>query len=558
MVNNRVNTDITVSNLIDITKLDPTKINLLVSGTGTGKTHFALRALSQKLNTNLPDNLKHLQNIKREEILLITSRKITEEQQGDNYNDVAYNLNYKRIDKRSNSTFFSTYIDLLDDNGTYIGTVKDRIYSLKDKTPITNYNFFNENFDDELLSKLKIIILDEFHALFSDANYNIYMDKVYDDLDNLINKGILIIGMTATDDDIPQRKSKFNYLLDEPFYKYKITNSFNIVKRKTYAENIIKNLEGKTLIMCFSVEECIRLTNKIPNSRALVSRQNKNRTSKMNNLEKYIIRNKTLPTHVKNLFTTSMAREGFEFTDKTNIKNVVIYNSDPVTIKQFVGRFRGNIENLYIVYEPLLNIDKINNQLTKQQRKHHEEFKRLIYKNDYTWSKRFSCIIDKDKFNSINYIDEGVVEQQFLDYMIENWCGKPIYTKEQKQEIVDYAYNLGIKYTTSNHKHNFNSLIKIIKTEEDLKFIHSGNPIRQGNKIIRPYLFRLKESIEDYLNGLLDKRLHKEEQEEIKQRLNCKQVNKINEKIKQYNLSIESKKVKEKGKTIQVWIIKRI
>ena len=71
----------TISDVIDITKLNPKKINLIISGTNTGKSFFSLKTLKNKLNTeNLPYDLKYLSGIKPNEIILLTSRKITEEQ----------------------------------------------------------------------------------------------------------------------------------------------------------------------------------------------------------------------------------------------------------------------------------------------------------------------------------------------------------------------------------------------------------------------------------------------------------------------------------------------
>ena len=559
MNNNTLNK--TVSDLIDITKLDPNKLNLIIAGTGTGKSYFALITLIEKLNNiDLPDNLKYLKGIKRHEILLVTSRKITELQQSYDYNNVTIELN---------SNNFYIYKDaIMGHIENCIGTTRQEREDIQKFTPITNYNFFNYYFDDELLSNIKIIAFDEIHALKSDCNYNDQIKEVSDNIDKFIKNKNILIGMTATDDDMKGRRSRFNYLLDEPFFKYKITNTFNIISKKSYANNVILNSEGKSLIMCFSAKEAIRLANEIPHSQALVSRYNELRTDEMYILENYIIDNKMLPDDTQHLFTTSMAREGFEFKEIANIKNVFVYNSDPVTIKQFVGRYRSNIENLYIVNESLLNIEKINIQLTKQQRKHHKEFKNLIYKGDYKWTKYFTPVVDKENIQ-FNIIDEGVIEQKFIEYMLENWIDTLIYTKEQKKEIVDYATKLGLK-KDKTHKHTFNSLIKLLEKETGIEFIFKGELKSINNKIVKkyisnenkknisPYLFKFIDDLEIYLNSLVDKKLYKEDQEKIKERLNCRQVTKINEILKDYDLSVESKIIREGDKTPRIWIINKI
>lgn len=204
----------TVSDLIDITKLDPNKLNLIIAGTGTGKSYFALITLIEKLNNiDLPDNLKYLKGIKRNEILLVTSRKITELQQSYDYNNVAIELN---------SNNFYIYRDaIMGHIENCIGTTRQEREDIQKFTPITNYNFFNYYFDDELLSNIKIIAFDEVHALKSDCNYNDQIKEVSDNIDKFIKNKNIVIGMTATDDDITGRRSRFNYLLDEPFLNIK-------------------------------------------------------------------------------------------------------------------------------------------------------------------------------------------------------------------------------------------------------------------------------------------------------------------------------------------------
>lgn len=552
---NKINN--TISDVIDVKKLNPKKINMIIGGTNTGKSYFSLRTLIDKLNTEeIPD--LNLKGIKPNEILLLTSRKITEEQQANSYSDVAFELN---------SSNFSYYRRSITKEEGYFGSVKEKIDKISTKIPITNYNFFNYNFDDEMLSNIKILIFDEIHSLILD-NYNEHMQEVYENIDDYISKGILIIGMTATDDDMKSRgrRSKFNYLLDEPLIKNKITGSFNVVAKKSYAKNIISNLEGKSLVMCFSAKEAIRLANEIPNSRALISRYNELRSEEMNELEDYIIQNKMLPEDIECLFTTSMAREGFEFDFESNIKNIIIYDSNPVNIKQFIGRYRGNLLNLYIINEPLLSISKVDSQLTKQQREYNKEFKNLIYKRDYTWTKHFSNIVDINI--QFNIIDKEVVEQQFINYMEKNWSNKLIYTKDQKLEITEYARKLGLE-KDNKHKHTFSSLMKLFQEKSNMEFIFLGESVSTNNKIIkkyilnedkkniRPYLFKPIEDIEGYLKDLIGQKLYKDEQNEIKEKFGCKQISKLNEIIKVYGLVIESKLIKKDKKVIRIWVINR-
>lgn len=463
----------TVSDLIDISRIDKSKINLILAGTGSGKSYYALRELPNQLS------------IKLEEILLITSRSITKEQQIDSYNDVATYIDIACI--------YDYYEALEPTNWNFITKEMDEFNKrMADKERlihILTYNQFERKLNDDFIMRnIKLVVLDEIHVILSDFMYIDAMKKVLVSIKNMINRGIIVVGMTATDDDMNDKfKENCNYLLDKAFFPHKITNSFNIIKSKKYIPNIIDNLEGNSICMVYSSKEAVKMANKYPKTKAIVSKDNKNklRTKEMDDLQEYIVKNKMLPDDCNLLIGTSCIREGFEFKKDANIKNVIIYSSDPVTIKQFVGRYRGDVENIYIVYEGYYNTKKAYESMTLQQRRHFNEFKELIYKHDTGW---FDYFVDINVNQSIiNFIGENEVQQQFIDYIYENWLDKLIYTREQKKEIVTYAHKPGLTYKPDKkNKHNFIYLMKLI--ENDVEFLARGNELSVGNSLVQKYI----------------------------------------------------------------------
>ena len=52
--------------------------------------------------------------------------------------------------------------------------------------------------------------------------------------------------------------------------------------------------------------------------------------------------------------------------------------------------------------------------------------------------------------------------REFIEYIRNNWTNKLIYTKDQKDEIISYAHDLGIR-KTNKHKVTFNYLVTLMK-----------------------------------------------------------------------------------------------
>lgn len=465
--------DITVSNLIDISRIDKSKINFVEAGTGTGKTFWALKTLPSKLD-----------NIRPEQILFVTSRSITKYQQliDEEYKDIVRGLdNNSQLGLNNYANFYNA---LMNEETNAFGTCYDNIERERIAHMVT-YNFFKIMLEDDIsiLNELRLIVLDEFHSILTDA-FNKEAQYVYDIMIMLLDKNkemqreifglkkhedLIIVGMSATTDDFKynrQLKKLINNLLDTPYYKYKITESINLITSELYLDDVIKKSKGKTLFMSASAKDSVKFANKYHKARAIVSKTNKDnlRTDDMDKLEDYICKYKKLPDEVDILIGTSCIREGFEFTINNNIENIIVESSDPVAIKQFIGRYRGNIKNLYILNSRALNgimnsKDK-NKKPTCAQIQHYYEFRKLVNKESFVWLNHLENIVQKKDESLYKRIDEKD-NDSFIEYIKDNWLNVLIYTDEQKNEIISHAHLLGIRGKDRNEL-TFNYIKKII------------------------------------------------------------------------------------------------
>lgn len=437
------NNTLTVSDLVDVDKIKEGKINMVVAGCGTGKSYFAFKTLPEKLN------------VRPEEILVVTSRTITKDQQKD---DKKYNI--KEVKLKDLYLYYSAI-----ENESLNNNVR-RLINHERKVHICTYNYFSQYIlESVVLPGIKVIIFDEIHSLLTDIMYNKTLLNVWENIDTLI-KDKTIIGMTATDIEIKENRKlrrKLNYLLDEPYYLYQVQKTFNIITKTRYMNNILNNLKGNTLYMTLSTKDALRIGQR-ENTQYIISQYNKLNDTSMDTIREYIKTNKVLPDNINMLVGTSCIREGFEFKEESNIKNVIIESSDPNMIIQFIGRYRGNIDNVYIVYNYYSELKEYQNNLTHAQKIYHKEFKSLIKNNNMKWTKYFTNIVNKDSIE-FNIIKDSNMQDSFLEYINNNWIDKLIYTKEDKEIIVNKATEYGLK-KDKTHNHSFNSLMKYLESED--------------------------------------------------------------------------------------------
>lgn len=425
-----------ISNYVDLSLVNKRKFNIISSGTGTGKTWF----IANEFKNQLP-------HIKSYEILFIASRSLIVEQQSKVEGISKYNENDLVFIKHWNGQEDSA--DVLEKKGIQIMTY-DKIINILLKKNIEGL---------ETLNKVKTVIFDECHTLFSDANFikNMEMLKVWI-RDSLYIGNKIFIGLTATPSIIAFYQKEWgvsiNRLNKEVLINHKV-KQLHCTDFDTIPFIVTTKVEGRTLIMCYSYNQCKKLKERIPNSFILISKSNKQFTKEMNKLRQYIIEYESLPDtfidddgiekELNVLIVTSTLREGVNLREESGIKNIVCCFSDELHIIQFVGRCRYSIDNL-IVADTYINADNIddNSYLTKCRRSFRSYMKN---KENTSWFDSVSYLIEHDIYNTRRFILNHD-EKKFINYINSKWLVSKgissedinkyrIYKNEHKEEIIN-------------------------------------------------------------------------------------------------------------------------
>jgi hypothetical protein len=441
--------------------IDKSKFNIVSSGTGSGKTYF----VAYELRKSLP-------NVKPHEILFIASRSLIVEQQSKVEGISKFNIHNTSYIKHWNGEQDST--DVLEKNGIPIMTY-DKIINILAKKNIEGL---------ETLNKVKIIIFDECHTLFSDKFIkDIEMLKVWI-RDTLYTNSKIIIGLTATPTIIEYYQKEWGVSISrlnkEILINYKV-GQLHCTNFDTIPYIVTTKLNGKTLIMCYSYKQCKKLKEKIPNSFILISKSNKEFTKEMDKVRQYIIDQESLPDkfidddgiekELNVLITTSTLREGVNLRENSEVRNIVCCFSDELHITQFVGRARYSIDNL-VVADTYINADNMddNAYLSKCR----TSFKTFIRNKDNTsWFDSISHLIDHDIYDVKRFILSHE-ENRFITYINSKWLVPKgiinsnelnkykIYKEEHKQEIINMVVDCKLLKLYPS-RITFNKVINLMK-----------------------------------------------------------------------------------------------
>jgi hypothetical protein len=454
-----------ISDNIDLSLIDQRKFNIIASGTGTGKTYFIANELQ-----------KQLPNIKPYEILFIASRSLIVDQQTKSEGISKYHQDNLMYIKHWNGE--DDYTRVLSRKGIQMMTYDKIIDIIKTKNA--------EGL--ETLSKIKLLIFDECHTIFSDKFIrDIESLKVWI-RDILYTNSKIIIGMTATPNIISFYQQQWgvsiNRINKEILINYK-AKQLHCTDFDTIPYIVTNKVNGKTMIMCYSLTDCKKLKEKIPNSFILISRSNKEFTEEMNRVRQYIVDYEVLPeTFIDNddiekdlnvLITTSTLREGVNLREHSGVKNIVCCFSDELHITQFVGRARYCIDNL-IVADTYINADNYNQDayLTKCR----FAFKEFMKNKDNTsWFDSIAHLIQHDIYDVKRFI-LSKDEKKFIDYINTKWLVPKgttkkdldkykIYKDEHRQEIIDMVIETKLIKLYSSQL-TFNKVINMM--EKDLGY----------------------------------------------------------------------------------------
>ena len=460
-----------VGNDITLEKLDKTKLNLVVSGCGTGKTYFFALDLF-KLFPGIPPT----------DVLFVTSRAIAVDQQANQYDKLIRLLPDDDI-----IDYWKRGVPP-ENPGNIRITTYDKLNSLL-------YGATNSSYDCHALDNIKVVIFDEIHSVFTDTFID-FLKVLQMWMSTEIPKGDkYFFGVTATPGILfecaPGCGIPLN-IINEPMYRYKVKHIW-CVDTDEMIRLIKEELRGKTIVMCRHSRTCYWLQKQLPGSVVLTSKHGEDYIAcNMSEVRRSIVHDFSLPKDVVVLIATETIREGFTFVKKSGIRNVVSFFPDEMNIHQFVGRCRYDVDNLLVV--------KTKNSSTKTTTdgyfgRQKEMFDDFCFKGDHAWFETIRDITDinpedvKIVINNIGksyhkagkpqeanpsiskYRNKGS-EEALKKYIRKKWITaegetpKLIYGNETKESILKDIESIKV----FNDEANVNSWVKLEKVLKDIGF----------------------------------------------------------------------------------------
>lgn len=441
-----------VSDLIDIEDFHVGEFNLISSGCGTGKTFF--------VGNTFPEKMK---SISRHEMLLITSRSLTVEQQIKVDGISKFNKHDDKLVRNWNGE--EDDLDYIIDGGIRAMTYDKIIRVITERNAV----------GFETLSSVKLIVFDECHSIFSDrfitdmGALRVWIrGAIYD------SKKI-IVGLTATPDIVFYNQKSWGVKINKvnrdviPGYvaKKMICTDFDSIPAVVCGSM----LTGKTMVMCKTVTDCYSLSSQIPNSFVLISASNKEKTNEMLKVRKFIVDNESLPDTFevergKNesgemeydefplnvLITTSTAREGFNLREKSGVRNIVSCYSDSMSVTQFCGRARYDIDVLVVAHTPRKSDNWSTDDFMRTQESMFNDF---LHSHEMgKWYQGVGHLVNGTAADVTRYV-LGIGEANFIRYINRKWLvpdgvvGKnrdryKIWRNEDMTEIVDKAIKCNV------------------------------------------------------------------------------------------------------------------
>lgn len=492
--------------MIDLTKVQKDKFNLISSGCGTGKSYFVMHRLQECY----PD-------IAPEEIIVVTSRSITADQQAREEGMVRYRssdkdiLNFWNDDERG-----SEIVATLGSGDTRIMTY-DAFIGILDHCNDPKHT---------TLRNAKIVVFDECHTIFCDEfikNMIAVRMWVYTQVRELHSEKILL-GLTATPDIVIQNADRWgvtiNPLVDGVLMKHKAKQM--ICTGVNALPGLIETLDGKTLVMCQSITRCEQLAKRIPHSFVLVSASNDEKfTAEMSWVRDYISKHSKLPDRrfvpagaidkldtddevlaeearyaghwepLDVLIATSTIREGFNLTEESGIKNIVSCLSDDIHVVQIAGRARYDLDNLIVVADTMTSSDKSAPDGYVESQ--HNEFRQFMKgENDgRQWFSKVAHVVQHG-FDELKVINPTSDAQGFVRYINDRWATtedveeKRLYKEADRKALIEKCVECGV---SPKHKCRV-TYQHVLKLIQNLGFVVDTKQRRTHSKSVTYKLIR--------------------------------------------------------------------
>ena len=425
-----------VSDVIGDVKFYHGQFNLIVSGTGTGKTEFVRNTL-----------LKRFTEVDPSQILYVTSRSMIRDQQAglDGIERMGDNETCRNVIRYWNGE--DEDLKSIADMGIWIMTYNQFVYELNWWSPVNG----------ELFKNIKIAIFDECHTLVSDKFIKGICSARVWIRERICDNKVLLIGMTATDGILKRscmafcnriRRVNPEYIIRYRAKHLICTDQSRILD--LFAEG---RLPGKTIMMCRSIQDCEYFHEHIPHSVVLVSMHKECFTDEMNTLRNYIIEHQSLPEDtsifghedvepIDVLITTSAMREGINIRAESDVRNVICCIADELHVIQFAGRCRFDIENLVVAHRRTQMDNGDKGYLAGERRAY---VKYMKDPKDRTWFDTIQHIVQEPFEEIERYKLDNDRFDGFYKWIDENWAngvstGQKTIGKDDRDGIVQEAY----------------------------------------------------------------------------------------------------------------------
>lgn len=454
-------------------KLLKSGINLIESGTGTGKTTFV-----KKYYEDIFNNENQFVNVIDYKNTIITEP----------YNSV--------IDTKFLKMSENGVVDIIK------GSKRIKLIENSSNNICTNYYHINL-LKDEDINKVDLLIIDESHLLFSEA----YRFKSISEFINKINKFKQVILMTGTPiyeriffkdcnviyiDKEDKRTITHEFLRFNPCPE---VSFFNITVLSEFVNTLVSN--GKKVFIYdkdISIQNCKRFQTINNNLKiAIYHKKHADEPSSTDDM-KWIDENHMLGDKFDVIISSCYFSVGNDLYDEGKAAVIMVGMHIPSEIIQVTGRWRNMSEiNIYTIikstYEDIY--DELNfNKLYEYKRK-----EIVCVKNDYTIRdtsisifKKYKAVEDKD-IDLLTYMETLPVHQRTIGFINNElskynvWCDDRIMPLEYNFDYIEQnkEFSKNLKEIRNTFREDF--IDKLLKKEE-FEWINNDNKLATWQKTV--------------------------------------------------------------------------
>ncbi|OSA95758.1 UNVERIFIED_ORG: DNA helicase [Clostridium botulinum] len=390
------------------------------------------------------------------------------------------------------------------------------------------------------LSEYKYIVSDEFHYFISDASFNITTDI---SLNKILNQSNATkIFMSATGNHV---RNYINNIKKLETIDYKMQFNYDFIKELTFykldstLDMFVKeclNNNQKAIFFIQSAEKAYNLYSKYKDNCLFNCSKSNDKYYKYVDCDKIndMLNNEKFEENI--LITTTCMDAGVNIID-TNLKHIICDIKDIGTLIQCIGRKRIQNKNDGIY----LYIKTINNkQLGGMKTQVNKRIKKADFLREHTVREYIEEFPRSYDYNNIVY--DGIIEDK-------NNCTKKINELMYFKCLCDMC---DIDIIGTYGKYAYNKYLAYKFNIERYRLIEEDNNMTQ---------------LELYLESIIDKRLYKEEQKELINKINVRVDGKIQKSYSKLNQGLQmlelpyiiiSKRIKENNKLRTIWIINKL